>query len=112
MGVMAEILPFLRPSRGIERVANRAADSPWSEILCVCSQHKDARLVECHHGVEPDLEELLDIAKVADDLFGGPAVELRTPRQLGIRLTGDRPLQLAPDVCWRRLRRASIEVAL
>jgi hypothetical protein len=79
MGVIAEILPFLRPSHGIERMTNRAADSPWGEIVRAGPQHKDARLVECHHGVESDLEELLDITKVADDLLRAPAVRLRAP---------------------------------
>src|SRR5258705_7649700 len=74
MSVVPEILPFLRPSRGIERMDNRAADSPGSQVGRACPQYEDAGLVERDHGVEPDLEELLDITKVADDFLGRPAV--------------------------------------
>src|SRR5260370_11171960 len=47
-GVVAEILTFLGPPFGIERVANRPADSPRSQIRRHCSKHKDARLIEGH----------------------------------------------------------------
>jgi hypothetical protein len=73
-GVVAEILALLGPSRGIEWVANRASDPPRSQIVRARPEHEDARLIESHDGVEPDLEELLDITQVADDFLGGPIV--------------------------------------
>src|SRR5262249_26751554 len=71
--VVAEILTFLRPSLGIERMADRAADSPGRQVTRARPEHEDGGLLERHDGVEADLEELLDVTKVADDLFRRPA---------------------------------------
>ena len=70
-------------------MANRSADSPGDQILRPRPQHENARLVERHHGVESNLEELLDVPKVADDFLGRPVVSVGPPGQLGVRLPGD-----------------------
>src|SRR5258706_4421100 len=66
-GVVADVLALRGPSLGIQRVANRAPDPPRSQILRARPEHEDPRLVERHDSMEPDLEELLDNAQVADD---------------------------------------------
>lgn len=91
-GVVTEILTFLSPTPGIERVANGATDPPSRQLFLARSQDKDARLLECHDRVEPDLEELLDISEVADDFLGRPVLGVGAPGKFGVRLARNCPL--------------------
>src|SRR5262249_14825424 len=71
--VVAEILTLLGPSVGIELMADLADDYPGCQVARARLEHEDRGLVERYDRVEPDLEELLDVTKVADDLFRRPA---------------------------------------
>jgi len=84
VGVVARILPVLGPAHRIERVTDGAADSPWHELARARPQHEDLRFVDGEDGVEADLEELLDVAEVADDLRGRPVRRVRPPGQLAL----------------------------
>src|SRR5215831_6955416 len=84
VGVVARILPILGPAHRIERVTDGAADSPWHELARARPQHEDLRLVDGEDGVEADLEELLDVAEVADDLRGRPVLRVRPHGQLAL----------------------------
>src|SRR2546425_5691016 len=94
-GVVREILALLGPSFGIERVSNRASDPPRSQIARARPEHEYAGLIESHDCVEPDLEKLLDITKVADDFLGGPIVGVRTRGELLVCFSRNRQIQLA-----------------
>lgn len=94
-GIVAEILALRGPSLGIERVANRASESPRSEIVRACPEHEYAGLLDSHDGVEPGLEEFLDVPKVAHDFLGCPIVGVGTRGQLLVRFARNRTLQLA-----------------
>src|SRR5262244_4245713 len=82
--VVARILPVLGPAHRIERVTDGAADSPGRQLARACPQHEDLRFVDSEDGVEADLEELLDVAEVADDLRGRPVLRVGPRGQLAL----------------------------
>src|SRR5262252_5679706 len=93
--VVARILTLLGPARRIERVTEGAADAPRRQLARARPQYEDRRLVHGEDGVEADLEELLDVAQVADDLGGRPVLRVGPTQQLVLGLSFQRSHELA-----------------
>ena len=96
-GIAPRILAVLRPLVRVERVLRD--ETPGRELPRGGAEHEDRRLVEGEDRVEACLEELLDVAQVAEDLGGRPLFRLRPSRERGLVTAGDEVLQII-----RRLR--------
>src|SRR5215470_16328205 len=92
--VVARILTLLGPARRIERVTEGAADAPRRQLARARPQYEDRRLVHGEDGVEADLEELLDVAQVADDLGSRPVLRVGPTQQLVLGLSFQRSHEL------------------
>jgi hypothetical protein len=72
-------------------MADRAADPPHPQVIGRRAEGENRGLVERDDRVEAELKELVDVAQVADDLGGGPALWLRALAQRGGRDVRDHP---------------------
>src|SRR5437879_1425628 len=70
--VLAFVLPVVGPAIRVERVADLPADPPCREGFRRGAEGEDLRVIRREDGLEPNEEQLLDVAQVADDLTGRP----------------------------------------
>src|SRR5712691_729127 len=80
-GVTAGILTLLGPPLRIDgQLGTR--ESPLGRILNPRAGDEHLRLVHRKHGAEAQHSQLLDVAQVAQDLRGRPALGIRPPAQI------------------------------